>query len=165
LTASATDVMSTASALSDSMLASIDDLLTERINAARRAQLETIGVGVLAVLIALVPLIALAVRRDKGIEPASVAPAAVTTAPPPAPQSAAVAGPGQRFAEGAPLPRRPRPQPPAVAAERLGPPPRELMPSMVTHHRRPPGVSDDEAGTSTEVAMVSDGWGSNGATR
>jgi hypothetical protein len=168
LTASATDVISTAAVLSDSMLASIDDLLATRIDAARRGQLETIGVGVLAVLIALVPLIALAVRRDSREAPVAAVPlttpATPVVRPPLAPQSTAQSGPGQRFAEGAPLPRRLRPQPPLPPSERPGPAPRELMPSTVTHHRRPPGVPDDEAALAAEVAVVSDGWGRSGAT-
>jgi hypothetical protein len=154
-----------ASTLGASMLQSVDGLLVDRIDAQRRVQMVTLGVGILAIVIALAPLMWAAVRRRRSADE----PAPVDVVASPVPSAAPTFTPsmlGQpRFAEGGPLPRR-QPPMPAVAATPSTSSRRELMPVGVMHHRRSAsGAPPSTRPTGTDVAVSSDDWGRTGAAR
>jgi hypothetical protein len=152
-TGDAAIVQATAGVLAGSMLESVDGLVAGRVAATQRTRTVTIAVGILAVLLALTPLIWAAFRRRPLSTPAAAdvpAPprfAAAPRTPPPPPAESR-----PRFAEGGPLPRR-RPAAAAVEPAAAGPG-RELMPVGVMHHRRitPAGGRT----TGTDIALASD---------
>ncbi|HEY7176626.1 MAG TPA: hypothetical protein VH442_17070, partial [Micromonosporaceae bacterium] len=77
---SAAAVRTSADALASSVLSTVDGLLASRSDDARRTRLLTGAAAILAIIIALVPLMLLAVRRRDGLEGAPVAGAGVRSA-------------------------------------------------------------------------------------
>ena len=168
----AATVQAAASTLTASILQSVDSLLTTRVNHARVVRSLTIGAGVLAVIIALTPLLVAALRRRRlADEPGVHEPVAHKTVARDAPDqpspSLSRLSPPPDFDpptyDGGALPRRR----PAVGAAATNAPDaaRELMPAGVMHHRRSgPGTSITRP-TGTDVAIPSDDWGPSGVTR
>ncbi len=151
-----------ANTLTASILQSVDSLLTSRIDHARLVRSLTIGAGVLAVVIALTPLLAAVLRRrrveDEPLlqeEPDVPAPTLARLSPPrdfDPPSS-----------DGGALPRR---RPAVVAAATSAPDAaRELMPAGVMHHRRSATGTPTTRSAGTDVAIPSDDWGRSGVAR
>ena len=151
-----------ANTLTESILQSVDNLLTSRIGHVRLIRSLTIGAGVLAVAIALTPLLVAALRRrrieDESVpheEPDRTAPSVARLSPP------------RDFDpptyNGGALPRR-RPAV-AAAATSASDAGRELMPAGVMHHRRSGAGTSTTRSAGTDVAIPSDDWGRSGVAR
>jgi len=151
-----------ANTLAASILQSVDSLLTARVNHERLIRSFTIAVGVLAIVIALTPLVLAAVRRRRVDDE----PITDTVADEPVPTPSRLSPPRDFdppvYAGGA-LPRRQ----PAVAAAPTSAPDaaRELMPAGVMHHRRSAAGASDTRPTGTDIAIPSDDWGRSGVAR
>jgi hypothetical protein len=151
-----------ANTLAASILQSVDSLLTARVNHERLIRSFTIAVGVLAIVIALTPLVLAAVRRRRvDDEPITDA---VADEPVPTPSRLS---PPRDFDppvyDGGALPRRR----PAVAAAPTSAPDaaRELMPAGVMHHRRSAAGASNTRPIGTDIAIPSDDWGPSGVAR
>jgi hypothetical protein len=152
-----------ANTLAASILQSVDGLLATRVDHAKLLRSLTIGVGALAVVIALTPLFLAAVRRrhiddepivDGGLEEPALSPARLS---PPRDFDPPVYG------DGTPLPRR---RPAVTAAPTSAPDAgRELMPAGVMHHRRSATAMSNARPTGTDVAIPTDDWGRSGVAR
>ena len=158
----AATVQAAANTLTASILQSVDNLLTSRIGHLRLVRALTIGAGIVAVAIALTPLLVAALRRrrvdDEPIlneEPDVPARTHTRLSPP------------RDFDppthDGGALPRRR----PAVAAAATSAPDaaRELMPAGVMHHRRSATGTPATRSAGTEIAIPSDDWGRSGVAR
>ena len=166
----AATVQAAASTLTASILQSVDSLLTARVNHARLVRSLTIGAGVLAVIIALTPLLVAALRRrraaDEPVADERVAHEPVAHDAPDQPSPSRLSPPPDfdpPTYEGGALPRR-RPAV-AVAATNAPDAARELMPAGVMHHRRSGTGTSTSRPTGTDVAIPSDDWGRSGVTR
>jgi hypothetical protein len=151
-----------ANTLTASILTSVDSLLTARVNHVRVVRSLTIAAGILAVMIALTPLLVAAFRRRRVADP----PAVDEVPDRMSPLSSRLSPPADfdpPSNDGGALPRR---RPMVVAGGNTAPEaPRELMPAGVMHHRRSgPGTSNTSS-TGTDVAIPSDDWGRSGVAR
>ena len=151
-----------ANTLTASILQSVDNLLTSRIGHVRLIRSLTIGAGVLAVVIALTPLLVAALRRRR-IEDEAV----THEEPDRTASSLARLSPPRDFDpptyNGGALPRR-RPAV-AAAATSASDAARELMPAGVMHHRRSATGTSTTRSAGTDVAIPSDDWGRSGVAR
>jgi hypothetical protein len=151
-----------ANTLTASILQSVDGLLSARVDHARLLRSLTIGAGILAVAIALIPLFVAAFRRRRVNDepethemPEERAPTPSRLPPPPNFDPPTY--------DGGALPRRR----PAVEAAPTGVPDaaRELMPAGVMHHRRSVMGTSNTRPTGTDVVIPSDDWGRSGVAR